>query len=225
VFMDRILIPTEIIRSVPDTSYEINHVQFRNILIYGQIGSGKTECVRKLAEILCDYYGEANVNCKQSTDLELTMQYGLDDKLVQLLFIDDLTLQKVPSDVLSRYFTIRHDWLKCTGRNYGYILSVLGVHRFFSIDPLLRSNLDGIIFRSSGTNPYDRSFIRKIIGDVGLSTMDQLEQLRTADPTYYKYSVYWLKGDVVGLLELDLADQNYLSPVMVPISELYNRLL
>ena len=209
----------DIIASPPKTNYRTNAIRVKNIVLFGQMSKGKTELVRKIAEEAVSFYGEKNVHAVHSEkgDLEVVMESIIsNDKLVQLAFIDNFTLKEVPKSLISKYFSIRGDWMDNTGRNYGYIISIFGLHRFESTYPEFKSNFDGAIVKSApGFSRYDKSVVRSFIGDKGLHDLLIIEEKRDQDPEYMSYSVFGIYGGLkTGLLKLDMASRNYLESVV-----------
>jgi len=208
----------DIIASPLKVSYTTNAIQVKNIVLFGQMGKGKTELVRKLAEEAVKFYGEKNVHAIHSEegDLEAVMESIIsNDKLVQLAFIDNFTLKEIPKSLISKYFNLRGEWMKHIGRNYGYIVSIFGLHRFESTYPEFKSNFDGAIVKSvPGFSRYDKSVVKSFIGEKGLHDLLLIEEMRDQDPEYMSYSVFGIYGGLRrGLLKLDMATRNYLESV------------
>jgi len=212
-FYNYLLPDIKTIKTVPKVDYDTNNILFRNILLYAGIGQGKTELVRSLGEVLVHKYGLENVNLMKSSDGRLDLLISnLDNKLVQVLFSDDLTSRKIDMPTLRNYLRIRHIWKEKFNRTYGFIFSILNVHRFFNTSPLLRSNLDAIIFKSCSTNPFDFHTINRFIGTEALDDLETIEMLRLNNPEYRSYSIF-LARRRVGLLYLPLAKRDYFKTV------------
>jgi len=208
----------DIIASPPKASYKTNAIRVKNLVLFGQMSKGKTELVRRLAEEAVSFYGKKNVHAIHSEDgdLEAVMESIIsNDKLVQLAFIDNFTLKEIPKSLISRYFNLRGEWMKSIGRNYGYIISIFGLHRFESTYPEFKSNFDGAIVKSApGFSRYDKSVVKSFIGEDGLHDLLVIEELRDQDPEYMSYSVFGIYGGLKrGLLKLDMASENYLENV------------
>jgi len=213
-FYNYLLPDEELIRQFDSSKpYDSNNIIFRNILIYAGIGQGKTELVRTMGEVLVNKYGLKNTNLLRSEDGRLDLLISnLDSKLIQLLFADDLTSRKIDRSTLRDYLRVRHIWKNKTKRTTGLILSILNVHRFFNTSPLLRSNLDAIIFKNSSTSPFDFHTLKRFIGTEALDDLNIIEANRLINPELRKYSVFLAKGEK-GLLYSPLANRDYFKDV------------
>jgi len=205
------LIPKKQLRWKPKVRYRTNNIIFRDILVFGFQASGKTETARTIAERLCKYYGTRNVNCvvSEKGNLGLVLRYGLKNKLVNFLFIDNLTLQKVSRETLHQFFKSRMLLEEYYGRRQGYILTLLALHRFFSIPVELRTPMGGIIVKNSSLNPYDRAFIKRLIGEETITLLDKLETERLKKPKL-RGLAYFKCRSFSGIVNFKLASKNYL---------------
>ena len=178
-FWKYILIPKRILNRQPKV-YPRNAIIFKNILLFGFQGEGKTAVANAIAYKFKRYYGEENVNATMSENgnLDIILRQGFDDRLVNVVFVDNLTMRKIDNSTLADYFMCRHLVSRRFDRYNGYIFSILSLHRFFSIPTELRTNMDGIIIRNSSMNPYDRSFLKRLIGEEGLEILEELEAKR-----------------------------------------------
>lgn len=103
--LDRVF-PTFSFISEPSRTNAIVQI---SVLIYGKQGSGKTELIKKLVEYLVEKYGEENVNAVWTRgDLYTLLERGIQDKLVNVLACEDLTLQPIKRKTLADFFNIRH---------------------------------------------------------------------------------------------------------------------
>jgi len=213
-FLDKLFPPLERIMYTPRTNYLTNNIIHKNVVVYGKPGSGKTETIRAIAERAVAKYGPDNVNASMvyNGELELLLEYGLDDRLIQLLFADNVTLVKPRKVDIQNFFKIRHYFRMLTGKNNGLIITFLAAHRFYGIDISLRTNFDLLIARNSPTNPWDYNIMKRFLGEEGISLMEVLEEERETRRNLYKYSVFYSKRRR-GVLELPLAQVNYLRPI------------
>jgi len=220
----KILLPSlKQITYVPKTPYETNAIIFKSVLVYGRMGVGKTEVVRSFVEKAIKKYGKENVNAvyvNKGSQLPYLLQYGLNDKLVQIFFIDNATLSKIPNPIMEEYFFLRHRWYELTRRPYGYILSFIAGHRFHGVNTCLRTDNDCYIWLNSPTNPFDKSIVKGYIGNSGIARLESYERERNKrlNSKYRQYSVYNARGEV-GLHISKLAKENYMKEVGIPMYE------
>lgn len=166
-----------------------------------------------LASKLVEKYGEENVNaCYSKADLGRLLKHT-EDKLVNFLFLDDLTLAKVKQKDLADYFSIRHIINRNNRRDHGLALTVLGLHRFYGCDPSIRTNFDFLMFRSAPTNKFDRNFTKGYIKENGIKTLEKLELERNKDRKQYDITIMWLKGKGSGFISTPIPDSDCLIDV------------
>lgn len=185
------------------------------------MGIGKTEIVRSFVEKAVKKYGIENVNARyipKGEYLPYLLKYGLDKKLIQILFTDNATLSRIPDNVIENYFTLRHIWYKKTNRPYGYILSFIAAHRFFGCNKCLRTDNDVYIFLNSPTSPFDVSITKRYLGEEGIARLEYYEKERNKriNSKYKQYSLFNARGQV-GIHISKLAKENYLEEVSIPI--------
>jgi len=168
-----------------------------------------------------DYYGEDNVNPVISREGNITelLEYGMDDKLIQILICDDASLRDFTDSEIRKYFKARHLYKASTGNCNGYILTIFNVHRFHSLKTELRTNIDIAIWRTPPTSPYDRSIVKKFVGKEGIEDLMYVESLRMDNPEWNAVSVFTTRLQR-GLLLLDMAEHDYLKDVVKPRFEL-----
>jgi hypothetical protein len=160
----------------PNISYA-NNTYYYNILLSGDMRSGKSTMANAIAAYAINKYGEENVNAiyDNKGSLENILVNGLQDKPVNVLFCDNATMVKQDKDVLRQYFTMRDIYRENFGKSNGLIINMLSLHRYHGVPIELRSNVDAIIFRDSSLNPYDKNLIKKFIDDFMLEQL--LKQL------------------------------------------------
>jgi len=217
-FYTQIFPKLESIVNTPKRNYPMNSIDFRNIVLFGTPASGKTETVRKIVEEAVKFYGKENVNatkCK-SGELQGLLELGLDKKLIQILFADDIMLEKPDRYLIARFFSIRHAWLALTKRNYGLIVGILATHRFHNILPALRTVFDALICREAPDNKYDSIAIKNYIGEEAIDYLREVKRKRRKNKEFMRYSVVY-SDKRVGILDTPLADSNYLSDLIYPI--------
>jgi len=180
----------------PDLKYATNNIFQRQLLLVGSQRSGKTASVRMIALKAVSIYGEENVNAVSSKDFGVLIEYGIQNTLVNILFFDDATLQKVPQDALRDYFRIRHVVKQVTGRSNGLVVTVIGTHSFFACPKNLRVNCPVILWKSPPTNPFDRRTALGFIGDKGMTLLEAIELQKDEDPELIGISVAYFLNTV-----------------------------
>ena len=199
----------------PNINYDSNNIIFRNFLIFAYQGSGKSSTVNTIAGEAVRRYGQKNVNARisESGDMGALMRWGLRPVLVNILFADNATLRKQDKETLMNYFRIRHLFKERYGVSNGYILSIISVHRFFSVPIELRTNISGILFKDTSLNAYDKNVIKKFIGLDSLHFLEEISKERDKKPELKNFSVFVGRNGFSGLVSLPLGDRNYLKPV------------
>lgn len=174
--------PTRIILRPSEVSYDVNNIYQRQILLVGGQRSGKTTTARMIALMACKKYGVENVNAVVADEYELLMGHGIKNKLVNVLFFDDATLQKVEKQSLRDYFRIRHVVKTKTGRSYGLVVTVFGTHDYFALPKSFRTTCNIMIWKSAPTNRFDKRHTIEHIGEMGYAFLQSLEFLRDEHP-------------------------------------------
>jgi len=217
-FYSQIFPKLETIVNTPKKNYPMNSIDFRNIVLFGTPASGKTETARAIVEEAVKIYGKENVNatkCK-SGELQGLLELGLNKKLIQILFADDIMLEKPDRYLMARFFSIRHTWLELTKRNYGLIVGILATHRFHNIFTALRTVFDALICREAPDNKYDRISIENYIGKEAVKYLEGMKRKRRKNKELMRYSVFY-SDHQVGILDTPLAECNYLDDLTYPI--------
>jgi len=180
----------------------LNQIEVRKIIVYGREKSGKTELVRKLAEMFIERYGLENCNIVSSRNADLLMRSGLDQsKLVNVLVWEDATLQKIELDTASRFFRIRH----LMTRRTGLIVTIVVCHRLHGIPIEFRTEPDYILFKSLPIG-YDKSVVKRFVGTKGIRYLQEI----IANGDRSKTLVCDCRRDQAQTIELTLAQRNYL---------------
>ena len=213
-FWKYLLIPKKILMRKPKVKYQTNNIQFKNIVLYGFQGSGKTETARGICYQIVKFYKPRNVNCvyTEDGDLEAILNYGFEDKLVNVIYIDNLTLQKVSRDTIKKYFRCRHILPEKYDRYNGYIISLISLHRFWSVPAELRANMNALLVKDSSLNPYDRNFLRRLFGKDLIEFLDKIEYHRVYKPEIMEYSLFYSKF-ITGIVKIPMAKRNYMKDV------------
>ncbi len=132
--------------------------------MFGFPGSGKTTTVNSLAGFAVDKYGKNNLTALFSEDGDLnSLINNFKPSLANILYNDNATLAKYSDATLHKYFMLRNITYNKYGISNAYILSIIALHRYFSIPVEFRSVVDGIIIRDTSLNPYDNAILYKFI--------------------------------------------------------------
>lgn len=211
-FYDYIFPTKEYILYSPKVDYETNDIQFVSGIVYGAIGSGKSCIGISITDEAVKKYGieEVNSAIEPYGDLEKTIKYGIRKSLVNILFTDDVTLRPISRSTLRLFFQIRHLYKNAFNVKNGYILALLGIHRFHASVPELRTNIDFLVVKTLPSNDYDFNVIKRRIGEKGVKLLMNIEKKKLKSPAYKKYSLYWLRTGEKGLLTTELPQSNYM---------------
>jgi len=194
-FWEEILIKPKILQSMAKTEYS-NNIILKSYLIFGLQGSGKTTLANSIVKKYYDAYGDENVNAIESDhgNIEYLISM-LEDKVVNILFADNITLQDIPKEAIRKYFSIRHilgDFYP-KRKKKGLIIFLFGLHRIHGMPAELRTNLDGIIIKDSALFGWDRSFLKRLVGENVLKSFDYISRYRLSDKRLYKIGYFYSK--------------------------------
>ncbi len=174
-----------------------NSIYHLNIVIYGKARRGKTELANSIVANINQVYGQNQVHVGyEITDLEAALDHGwLPGRLVQVLVVDDLTLAEHSVEAYQRYFRIGHIMEEKTGQRNGLIVTILIVHRFFSLPKELRADIDLLTVKSVSSNPSDANLLRSFLGDDLVTELSSLARRRDVfayyvSPTYRGISFF-----------------------------------
>ena len=194
--------PERIWRDEPLPEWD-NAVTKRNVTIYGAQMTGKGHTARWLVSKIRERYPDRVISAlRHQDDLEGLLHAISPEAEVQVLFGEDLTSalktlsRRRQADLAKNWFRIRHLFREATGRQYGLIFAILGMHRFHGAPPAFTTDNDMLIFKGVPTNPYDKNVVRSFIGDVGIEFLSEVERERVNDPGFLGYGVWWHRGEV-----------------------------
>ena len=214
----RYLIPSKHQIDVPSTNFD-NPIKHKKIIIFGDTASGKTTLARALNNQYIKAYGVDNVNSIISYNISDVLYFGLNKKLVQFHYIDDYTLSNESKDVISSFFKIRNIWKNNYQANNGLIVSIFGLHRFYSSVTELRSVANLILVKSDSINPYDHSLIKKYIGQDGIDDLSLLEEYKEDYPSLKDYSIFHTRSKQTGLVKFPQVKEDNLTDVKILINK------
>jgi hypothetical protein len=158
-----------------------NAIEYRNILVIGDQGSGKTTIDQALAFALGQRYANARYYCAIEQGgiaalLNDCMRYTAD---AYMLVGADLTLAKIPKTVVQSWFEIRNLIRQATGSQRGLVVTSLESHTLFGVEKNLRTSTAMLFLKSVPTNPYDRSLLKRYFDQ---KLLEQFERVRETNP-------------------------------------------
>jgi hypothetical protein len=183
-----------------------NSIYHLNIVIYGKARRGKTELANSIVSSLLQAYGPTQVHvCYKITDLETALDQGWEPgRLVQVLVVDDLTLAEHTVETYKRYFEIGHVMEEKTGQQNGLVVTVLIVHRFFSLPKELRADIDLLAVKSVSSNPSDANLLRSFLGQ------ELVNELSSVDKNRRDVFAYYVRPDYRGITTFQPSEASYL---------------
>jgi len=200
-FLENLYPPFEILES-------LNTILYRNVIVYGAQGKGKTSFTNWLALKAKERYSEERVHvARQHSGLRILLRLGIAPrKPIQILIADDLSLVRISDYDLRNFYRLRH-LLRDKGIKIGLGMTVLVIHDFFVIPRHLRSYFDALVFCSPPTNRYDRSFAKSYMGEEALDFLTYLHAKGTHTLAHLSKKVFWYLGKVALLETEDVEEQ------------------
>jgi len=181
----------------------------KRVIVYGSQRSGKSVMVNNWAKHAREKYGYSNVHALTTeANISPLMNFGIQDKYVNILFADDLTMVKVKREDLTQFYRLAHK-LEDLGRTEGLVITIIAIHDFYAIPKHLRTYYDYLVVRNLPVNEFDEGVIRRKIGIPAFNRLSKIVKLREKDISYYNYSIYWNKFKETGVLDFPLQSQNY----------------
>lgn len=199
---------SKVIRKPPRP--DANAVVWTNVFIYGAIGRGKSELANTLLEMAILKYGQDvdGWECLRLIDLLSCVEHSR--KPINMYVLDDATDMSRNKDQLHDFFRIRHIFTNSTRMNSGYLITVLGFHRFWNIPVELRASYDFMFLKSIPTNEYDQRFINKVFGSRMIEEFRRLTVNRLDNPEAWSWTLLKdVEMDRVYLLKLKVAKKRY----------------
>jgi len=202
--LDEILPPFEDLQEPPLSRGSQNSVYHLNIVIYGKARRGKTELANSIVAHISQLYCRSRVHVAyEITDLAAALGRGWEPgRLIQVLVVDDLTLAEHSMETYQKYFRIGHIMEEKTGQRNGLVVTILIVHRFFSLPKELRADIDLLAVKSVSTNPSDANLLRAFLGDDLVAELSSLARRRDV-------LAYYISPTLRGISFFQLAETNY----------------
>jgi hypothetical protein len=200
--------------SEPNYGFQ-NAIEYRNILVIGDQGSGKTTIDQALACGLAQRYRTARFYAAIEHGgiaglLNDCMRYTAD---AYMLVGSDLTLAKIPKNQVQAWFEIRHLIHQATGLRRGLVVTALEGHTLFGIEKNLRTSTAMMFLKSVPTNPYDRSLLKRYFDPKLLEAFERERENRPElvlvwDPRHAPHGT---------LATVNIPERNVLTPIIPPI--------
>lgn len=163
-----------------------NSIEYRNLLVIGDQGSGKSTLTEALAYGLgLKYWNHPICAAKERAGLgALIAKSSYLRAEAYFLIGADLTLARIPRNHINAFFHIRHLIKQNSGISKGIVITGLETHTLFGIDKNLRASFSMFV-KTVPTNPYDRGILRRYVDSQLLSDFEQRYQ---GDPSR---GLYW----------------------------------
>ncbi len=139
-----------------------NPIEFRNIMVVGAQGSGKTTSDQALAYGLAlKYLNEPIYAAIETASLTGLLHYAPKHACSAYFLVGaDLTLAKIPRSTINAFFQIRHLIWDSSGVQRAIVVTSLESHTLHGMDKNLRTDISMIFLKSVPTNRYDRSTLK-----------------------------------------------------------------
>lgn len=185
---ERVFPPKECVIRKPPRE-DANVTVWNNIFIYGAIGTGKTELSYSLCKLAEERYKQLDV--WMCYDLqEVLMATERSSKPFNIYILDDCTDIRPSKEDLHDFFRLRHIYSRSSGRRSGYLITILGFHRFWNIPIELRSSFNFLFLKSIPTNEFDKRFIERMFGKRLINEFSGLVSGRLYRPEVNSYTLF-----------------------------------
>jgi len=143
------------------------------LVLYGS-QDDRRSTANSIAGLALNKYGKENVNACFSKDgnLNFLMHRGLESKLVNVIFADNLTFANNSNEIWRNWCTLRTKFRdKFEGlQPNGIILAIMGIDRYSRVKPsFLRSIVNGTIVRGDSLDSEDSKTIYSYFGKIDLT--------------------------------------------------------
>lgn len=192
---------------------------FRTILIYDSEYRDIKYWI-KVVNYVCseaaEKYGEENLNARYAAHAEFSLmrRYGIENKLVNILFVDRAFKRYFADNAFLRNVERRSIqetmvFLQRFGvyEQCKYVLRFVRFGEFPVIYPGLFNVSDGVLITSF--NPQDYGIIGKLLGKKGIHSVEKYASIRKENPEL-KDHVIFIGKEFSGLISLPLLDRKYL---------------
>ena len=170
---------------------------FANMLVYGQQSFGKSETVKWIVKEAEDYYGKDKVNATLSENLGVLIREGVrkaKKKPIQILIGEDVTLHEPTLEEVDDFFKIRHV-AEGRGLKQGYILTILTIHDFHSLEKRFRTFFQFLVLANAPTNKYDHNILKTYLSPRIMRQLEFMQKKKHFNHSAKAYKAFWFLGD------------------------------
>ncbi len=151
-----------------------NAIEQVSIHVYGQVGIGKSNIPKLLANEVMRRFGPAQISVRvaKAKDTMLLLNSPWELKPVQILVLEDATKVNLSDQAQSELFNIRHKMAQQTGLREGLCIVIIICHKFQGgTEVSLREDYDSLIIMSRPKNPFAQRFFESVTGKSALDLL------------------------------------------------------